>query len=112
MKRTIRSSSEIDGLFRTGAKAANDHMLVISGPQRDERGPQGRVAFVAGKKLGGAVARNRAKRRLRASAQHLGGPWPGRDVVLVARPGIADAGPGELDAALERALHQLGVVER
>ena len=49
-----------------------------------------RVGFTASKKIGNAVARNRAKRRLRAAAYALL-PLSGReghDYVLVARQGI------------------------
>ena len=51
-----------------------------------------RVGFTATKKIGGAVQRNRAKRRLRALAQALLGEYgqPGCDYVLVARSGIID----------------------
>ncbi|HEX4106472.1 MAG TPA: ribonuclease P protein component [Rhizomicrobium sp.] len=49
-----------------------------------------RLGFTASKKIGNAVARNRAKRRLRAAAYAalplLG--RPGHDYVLVARAGI------------------------
>ena len=49
-----------------------------------------RLGFTASKKIGNAVARNRAKRRLRAAAYQalplLG--RPGHDYVLVARTGI------------------------
>lgn len=46
-----------------------------------------RVGFTASKKIGNAVARNRAKRRLRAAAQDLLPLLgrPGHDYVLVAR---------------------------
>jgi ribonuclease P protein component len=50
------------------------------------------VAFVAGRRLGGAVARNRARRLLREAWRAVEqGPSPGSDVVLVARPGIERA---------------------
>jgi ribonuclease P protein component len=48
-----------------------------------------RVGFTCSKKLGNAVARNRAKRRLREIARQVlpGGARPGWDYVLVGRPG-------------------------
>jgi ribonuclease P protein component len=51
-----------------------------------------RVGFTAGKSVGGAVQRNRAKRRLRAAVQALAGRLPaGWDLVWIARPGLPGA---------------------
>lgn len=69
-----------------------------------------RVGFTASKKVGNAVARNRAKRRLREIARldltNLG--QPGFDYVLIGRAGAtADAPFDQLRADLARALAKL-----
>ena len=50
-----------------------------------------RVGFTASRKVGNAVARNRARRRLRASAREvLDHAEPGNDFVLIARPATVE----------------------
>lgn len=71
-----------------------------------------RVGFTCSKKVGNAVARNRAKRRLRAIARLVlpDAGLPGWDYVLIGRPGITAthdfaAMQSDLRAALAR-LHR------
>lgn len=72
--------------------------------------PAARVGFTCSKKVGNAVARNRAKRRLRAMARqvlplHARAGW---DYVLVGRPGAtATHDFTSMCADLERALEKL-----
>lgn len=75
-------------------------------------GPQSttiRCGFTATKKLGGAVVRNRAKRRLRAAAQAVlpVAGTPGYDYVLVARAGTLDRPWPQLLDDLRKALETL-----
>ena len=66
-----------------------------------------RVGYTASKKIGNAVARNRAKRRLRAAVHEALRPLAqvGWDYVLVARPQATIARPfAELVADLRQAL--------
>ena len=107
--RTIRSSREIDAMFRAARKASNPLLMVLANPTPHEGAAEGRVAFVAGKRLGNAVWRNRSKRVLREAARRAGGPWAGLDVILIARAGTANATPRELDSALVSALRRAGV---
>jgi len=51
----------------------------------------GRAAVIAGKKVGKAVQRNRARRVLRAAWPQVGAIAPGVDAVLIARRGILGA---------------------
>lgn len=107
--RTLKAPSEIDALFKTGRRGSTDLIVVLSAITPIRRGPEGRVVFVAGKKLGGAVVRNRCKRVLREAARRAGGPWDGYDVALVARVKAATATPAALDAALHEGLRKAKV---
>ena len=109
--RTITAQTEIDALFKGGRRFSSKFVTLIVSPTPTSRGPEGRVMFVAGKRLGGAVWRNRSKRVLRAAVSRSGGPWRGFDVALVAQKGTAEAPAYGLDAALEQALQRSGVVE-
>ena len=69
-----------------------------------------RVGFTCSKKIGNAVARNRAKRRLRAVARQVlpGVARPGWDYVLVGRPEATIARAfADLTRDLEQALRRV-----
>ena len=73
----------------------------------------GSVAFVAGRRVGGAVSRNRARRILRAAWRELESRVvEGFDVVLVARASIAGARSDELVAEVEQVLLRAGMISR
>ena len=65
-----------------------------------------RVGFTVTKKIGGAVVRNRMKRRLRALARELlpAGGVPGADHVLIGREGGIEREFGLLRQELAKAL--------
>jgi ribonuclease P protein component len=106
---TITSQADIERLFAEGRRRGRQAALVIVLETPEARDPDGRVLFIAGKRLGTAVRRNRCKRVLREAVRRTGGPWPGLDVALVARPGTAAASLRDLDDAIRRALESAGV---
>lgn len=105
---TIKTSREIDRVFRDGARVSHPLITVIGATSPAEAPAGGRVAFIAGKKVGGAVARNRAKRVMREACRHAGGPWRGWDVALLARKETGGANVAEVEAAVRTLARRLG----
>ncbi|MGD8554481.1 MAG: ribonuclease P protein component [Anaerolineales bacterium] len=72
-----------------------------------------RFGITAGRAVGGAVGRNRTKRRLREALRKY---WPdvvpGWDAVLIARPPAAEAAWSQLLQAIGKLLEQAGMLER
>jgi ribonuclease P protein component len=68
-----------------------------------------RVGFTASRKVGNAVVRNRAKRRLRAAAAEVlaRDGRPGSDYVLIARAGTGERPYAELVGDLAAALRRI-----
>jgi ribonuclease P protein component len=70
-----------------------------------------RFGLSTGRRLGGAVARNRVRRRIREALRDMVESFgPGWDVLMTARPAIVDASHAELVAALRRTLERGGVL--
>ena len=109
--RLVRLKTRADFLrvAATRARAARPGLVLQAAPQPGETGARLRVGYTASRRVGNAVARNRAKRRLRAAAASVL-PVLGRDgidYVLIARAGTGARPYAELLADLEGALRQL-----
>ena len=97
MKRRQRlsRSRDFDAVYRRGRSVSTRHLVLYAFPRPDEDGggdEEPRLGLAVSRKVGGAVARNRLKRRLRATLAELDVPLRlGHDYVLVARPGLAEA---------------------
>jgi len=70
-----------------------------------------RFGLSTGRKLGGAVVRNRARRRLREALRVMAPSFqPGWDVLIIARPAIVAADHDTLVGALRRSLTRGGAL--
>lgn len=90
-------------------RAVRPGLILQAAARPDDGEAPLRVGYTASKRIGNAVARNRAKRRLRAAAASvlpLHGK-AGTDYVLIARAETGERVYAELLADLEGALRQL-----
>lgn len=79
----LTRATDVRAVLRRGRRHASEHVVVHVRDRGDDA--PGRATAVAARRVGGAVARNRAKRVLRAAAAEVG-VADGVDVALVARP--------------------------
>ncbi|MGH7665723.1 MAG: ribonuclease P protein component [Candidatus Dormibacteria bacterium] len=68
-----------------------------------------RLGIVASKRLGGAVVRNRLRRRLRAQIAARLWTLGAHDLVVIPQPAALSADAASLGASLQRALQRAGV---
>ncbi len=88
-RRRVSRSGEFDRVYRQGRSHASRYLVVHAFPRADGD-PAPRLGVSVGRKVGGAVDRNRVKRLLREAFWENAGTLPrGHDFVIVARP---DAG--------------------
>ena len=89
---------------------ARSHPLLVGRFVRTDL-DQTRFGFATGKRLGGAVVRNRVRRRIREALRVMAPSFqPGWDVLIIARPAIVEADHDALVGALHRTLVRGGVV--
>lgn len=91
---------------RTGKSYAHPLVLLIAS---QSKGEQCRYGVTARRTFGGAVKRNRAKRRMRTALQGFT-LNPGWDLILVARPGLDEVAWDELTKAIGDLLKKAGVI--
>jgi ribonuclease P protein component len=105
----LTNSSDFKRVRHTGQSFAHPFvLLIVSTNQLDHV----RIGFTAGKLVGNAVQRNRAKRRMREVFRLLlPQVSPGWDVIAIAKPAILSASWDELQSAISSKLVQAGLID-
>ena len=85
----------------SGVRASGANVMAFAAPGN------GGAAFVAGRKVGKAVQRNRARRVLRAAWSDISPGQEGSDVVFVARKGILGANSAQIEEELRALIGRL-----
>ncbi|TAK14106.1 MAG: ribonuclease P protein component [Anaerolineae bacterium] len=102
-------TTDIERVRREGKTYAHPLLVLAALPNP---GGDLRVAVIAGRGVGGAVQRSRAKRLLRAALQPLLETLPaGHDLTLVARKPILNQTSPQVQNALATCLRKAGLLE-
>ena len=103
----LSRSAEFDRVYREGRSHASRHLVLYAFP-REDSGDAARLGVSVGRKVGGAVERNKVKRLLREAFATEGDRLPGdADVVVVARPDVRELAEREGLEGVRGALEEL-----
>lgn len=117
----IRIGSDYKAIVRHGLRVVGPHMVTYlrksravqksTDFQNSTEAVSVRFGFIVAKSVGGAVARNRVRRRLKAASYELlPSVRPGTDVVIRALPASVEAQWETVMAELSDALNQGGAL--
>jgi ribonuclease P protein component len=91
-RQRLSRSRDFDAVYRQGRSVSTRSVTLHWFAREDDADGPPRLGLAVPRAVGTAVTRNRVKRQLRAVWSELGDSVPpGRDYVLVARPGLAEA---------------------
>jgi ribonuclease P protein component len=111
----LSRSADFDRVYREGRSHASRHLVLYSFPRAAGPGDDPRLGVSVGRKVGGAVERNRVKRVLREAFWAIASELPeDHDFVLVARPDagalVRDGGADAVAEALRELVSSAGLV--
>ena len=104
---SLKQNHEFRRLYNKGKSAVSPYFVIYC--RRTGR-PVSRLGITTGVKLGNAVKRNRARRRIRALYRtNEGGLLPGYDIVVVARTRVIYGRYAELERGFRQLVKKLGL---
>src|SRR3954454_623876 len=102
----LSRSADFERVYRRGRAQGNRHLVLYAFPRGEGDGP--RLGVSVGRKLGGAVERNRVKRLLREAFRARAADLPhDHDFVVVARPDARELAERDGLAGVQEALGEL-----
>lgn len=106
----LRGSDKIRAIQGDGHRWRHPLVILLARPNTLSHS---RFAFVASRRIGNAVLRNRTRRRLRESVrQRLAIIVPGWDCLFIARSGAPNASFTDLDAAVVQLLQRAQLLSK
>jgi ribonuclease P protein component len=102
----LSRSAEFDRVYREGRSHASRYLVVYSFPREGDG--DARLGISVGRKVGGAVERNRVKRLLREAFWSTADALPtSHDFVIVARPDAGELAREKGEQGMEAALREV-----
>lgn len=109
-KNVLRKKSDFDSIYKNG-KSIGDRYIVLF--FRKNGMSINRTGFLASKKVGNSVKRNRARRLMRESYRKISESLPtGYDYILVARNTINERKCQEVEKSMISSFRRAGLLEK
>ena len=109
-KEVLRRDSDFTSIYKRG-KSVGDRFVVVF-TKKNNLG-YNRTAFLASKKVGNAVARNRARRLMKESYRSLCDRLvPGYDIIFIARNTINNSKCADVKKSIEAATRKPGILKK
>lgn len=110
-RNVLRKKSDFSAIYNKG-KSVGDRYVVLF--YRKNGLTYNRTGFLASKKVGNSVKRNRARRLMKESYRQLssGLPHGGYDFIIIARNTISGKKCADVEKSLRSAFRRTGVMEK
>ena len=105
----LRKQADFDAVYKRGRSVGDKYVVIFYLKNGLDHT---RTGFLASKKVGNSVKRNRARRLMRESYRQIKDKIPqGYDIILIARNTISDRSFMEVDNSIVHALRRTGLVK-
>ncbi len=108
-KDVLRNKKDFSRIYKRGRSTGERYVVVFC--LKNGLG-YNRLAYLASKKVGNSVQRNRARRLMRESVRQIGDLEQGYDIIIIARNTINDRKCADVKKSIEAALNRLKITKK
>ena len=109
-KEILRRNSDFSSIYKKGKSVGDRFVVVFS---RKNNLPYNRIAFLASKKVGNSVTRNRARRLMKESYRQISERLAvGYDIIFIARHTITNSKCADVKKSIEAAARKAGILKK
>lgn len=109
-KGILRRKSDFSAIYKKGKSAGSRCVVVFC---RKNQLSYNRIAFLASKKVGNSVTRNRARRLMKESYRQMNSKLAeGFDIIFIARNTIIDLKCADVKKSMEAASRKAGILKK